>query len=236
MQWVLSPKYFNFPLPISLTMIHMGFSGAVAFFLVRVFKVCYAIFCVVLYFGNMLLFPDLWSILIWLPLIFNVAWPQSCWIQWMLLCSLLEFRLWSWLHLGTSVMFSLLQCYVTFNYSFFSFFLVGWISMMWFFKHFFTCIYSRWCQCSLSLGCGPSLHLHKPSSVLDWAFTAFNRCFQWFDHFYNLAIWMVLPTYLNLYSFSLYCRLSLLLKWHLKCECLWVEAFLSLLSFDQLIS
>ncbi|KAH1216496.1 putative sugar phosphate/phosphate translocator [Glycine max] len=38
-KWVLSPKYFNFPLPISLTMIHMGFSGAVAFFLVRVFKV-----------------------------------------------------------------------------------------------------------------------------------------------------------------------------------------------------
>ena len=69
----LSPKYFNFPLPITLTMIHMGFSGAVTFFLVRVFKVCYAIFCVVLYFGNMLLFPDLWSILIWLPLIFNVA-------------------------------------------------------------------------------------------------------------------------------------------------------------------
>ncbi|XP_048320905.1 probable sugar phosphate/phosphate translocator At3g17430 isoform X1 [Ziziphus jujuba] len=38
-KWVLSPKYFNFPLPISLTMIHMGFSGVVAFFLVRVFKV-----------------------------------------------------------------------------------------------------------------------------------------------------------------------------------------------------
>ncbi|KAK4744571.1 hypothetical protein SAY87_010883 [Trapa incisa] len=38
-KWVLSPKYFNFPLPITLTMIHMGFSGAVAFFLVRVFKV-----------------------------------------------------------------------------------------------------------------------------------------------------------------------------------------------------
>ena len=36
---MLSPKYFNFPLPITLTMIHMGFSGAVAFFLVRVFKV-----------------------------------------------------------------------------------------------------------------------------------------------------------------------------------------------------
>ncbi|KAL7178415.1 hypothetical protein ACSBR2_031540 [Camellia fascicularis] len=37
--WVLSPKYFNFPFPITLTMIHMGFSGVVAFFLVRVFKV-----------------------------------------------------------------------------------------------------------------------------------------------------------------------------------------------------
>ncbi|KAL4560087.1 hypothetical protein LXL04_032235 [Taraxacum kok-saghyz] len=36
--WVLSPKYFNFPFPITLTMIHMGFSGAVAFLLVRVFK------------------------------------------------------------------------------------------------------------------------------------------------------------------------------------------------------
>lgn len=39
LQWVLSPKYFNFPFPITLTMIHMGFSGAVAFLLVRVFKV-----------------------------------------------------------------------------------------------------------------------------------------------------------------------------------------------------
>ncbi|KAL5982943.1 hypothetical protein ACLOJK_017023 [Asimina triloba] len=37
--WVLSPKYFNFPLPITLTMIHMAFSGGVAFFLVRVFKI-----------------------------------------------------------------------------------------------------------------------------------------------------------------------------------------------------
>ncbi|KAB1213760.1 hypothetical protein CJ030_MR5G021892 [Morella rubra] len=37
-KWVLSPKYFNFPFPITLTMIHMGFSGTVAFFLVRVFK------------------------------------------------------------------------------------------------------------------------------------------------------------------------------------------------------
>ncbi|KAL7145649.1 hypothetical protein ABFS83_07G100200 [Erythranthe nasuta] len=39
LQWVLSPKYFNFPFPITLTMIHMGFSGLVAFFLIRVFKV-----------------------------------------------------------------------------------------------------------------------------------------------------------------------------------------------------
>ncbi|XP_042490752.1 probable sugar phosphate/phosphate translocator At3g17430 isoform X1 [Macadamia integrifolia] len=38
-KWVLSPKYFNFPFPITLTMIHMGFSGVVAFSLVRVFKV-----------------------------------------------------------------------------------------------------------------------------------------------------------------------------------------------------
>ncbi|KAI9194024.1 hypothetical protein LWI28_002472 [Acer negundo] len=38
-KWVLSHKYFNFPFPITLTMIHMGFSGLVAFFLVRVFKV-----------------------------------------------------------------------------------------------------------------------------------------------------------------------------------------------------
>ncbi|URE00484.1 Triose-phosphate Transporter family [Musa troglodytarum] len=38
-KWVLSPKHFKFPLPITLTMIHMGFSGVVAFFLVRVFKV-----------------------------------------------------------------------------------------------------------------------------------------------------------------------------------------------------
>ncbi|XP_051117050.1 probable sugar phosphate/phosphate translocator At3g17430 [Andrographis paniculata] len=37
-KWVLSPKYFNFPFPITLTMIHMGFSGLVAFFLIRVFK------------------------------------------------------------------------------------------------------------------------------------------------------------------------------------------------------
>ncbi|KAK1387392.1 putative sugar phosphate/phosphate translocator [Heracleum sosnowskyi] len=38
-KWVLSPKYFNFPFPITLTMIHMGFSGAVAFILIRVLKV-----------------------------------------------------------------------------------------------------------------------------------------------------------------------------------------------------
>ncbi|CAN0855132.1 Probable sugar phosphate/phosphate translocator At3g17430 [Linum grandiflorum] len=38
-KWVLSPKYFNFPFPITLTMIHMAFSGLVSFFLVRVFKV-----------------------------------------------------------------------------------------------------------------------------------------------------------------------------------------------------
>ncbi|KAL5712356.1 hypothetical protein ACHQM5_014542 [Ranunculus cassubicifolius] len=38
-KWVLSPKYFNFSFPITLTMIHMGFSGAVAFLLIRVFKV-----------------------------------------------------------------------------------------------------------------------------------------------------------------------------------------------------
>lgn len=37
-KWVLSVKYFNFPFPITLTMIHMGFSGVVAFFLVHVFK------------------------------------------------------------------------------------------------------------------------------------------------------------------------------------------------------
>ncbi|XP_078427391.1 putative sugar phosphate/phosphate translocator At3g17430 [Wolffia australiana] len=38
-KWVLSPRYFNFPYPITLTMIHMGFSGAVAVLLIRVFKV-----------------------------------------------------------------------------------------------------------------------------------------------------------------------------------------------------
>lgn len=38
-KWVLSTQYFNFPYPIMLSMIHMGFCGAVAFFLVRVLKV-----------------------------------------------------------------------------------------------------------------------------------------------------------------------------------------------------
>ncbi|GAA0160924.1 secondary carrier transporter [Lithospermum erythrorhizon] len=68
-KWVLSPKYFNFPLPITLTMIHMGFLGLVAFLLIRVFKVvkpvkmtfeiyltCVvpisAFFCSSLWFGN----------------------------------------------------------------------------------------------------------------------------------------------------------------------------------------
>ncbi|KAK4383302.1 putative sugar phosphate/phosphate translocator [Sesamum angolense] len=57
-KWVLSPKYFNFPFPITLTMIHMGFSGAVAFFLIRVFKICdlcypiSAFFASSLWFGN----------------------------------------------------------------------------------------------------------------------------------------------------------------------------------------
>jgi len=39
LQWVLSTLYFNFPFPITLTMIHMAFSGGVAFFLIRVLKV-----------------------------------------------------------------------------------------------------------------------------------------------------------------------------------------------------
>ncbi|KAL5561089.1 hypothetical protein UlMin_030836 [Ulmus minor] len=38
-KWFLSARYFNFPYPITLTMIHMGFSGAVAFFLIRILKV-----------------------------------------------------------------------------------------------------------------------------------------------------------------------------------------------------
>ncbi|CAJ1873733.1 unnamed protein product [Sphenostylis stenocarpa] len=39
LQWLLSTLYFNFPFPITLTMIHMAFSGGVAFLLVRVLKV-----------------------------------------------------------------------------------------------------------------------------------------------------------------------------------------------------
>jgi hypothetical protein len=38
-KWVLSTKHYGFPYPITLTMIHMAFSGSVAFILVRVFKV-----------------------------------------------------------------------------------------------------------------------------------------------------------------------------------------------------
>ncbi|KAL5795813.1 hypothetical protein ACOSQ2_000633 [Xanthoceras sorbifolium] len=38
-KWILSPSHLNFPYPITLTMIHMGFSAVVAFFLIRVFKV-----------------------------------------------------------------------------------------------------------------------------------------------------------------------------------------------------
>lgn len=38
-KWFLSTRHFNFPYPITLTMIHMGFSAAVAFFLIRVAKV-----------------------------------------------------------------------------------------------------------------------------------------------------------------------------------------------------
>ncbi|KAI0498266.1 hypothetical protein KFK09_021507 [Dendrobium nobile] len=38
-KWVLSPKHFKFPFPITLTMIHMGFSAFVAVILVRVFKI-----------------------------------------------------------------------------------------------------------------------------------------------------------------------------------------------------
>ncbi|KAG6699896.1 hypothetical protein I3842_08G084800 [Carya illinoinensis] len=51
-KWVLSTKYFNFPYPITLTMIHMGFSGAVAFFLIRVFKVVSPIQMTFKMFGN----------------------------------------------------------------------------------------------------------------------------------------------------------------------------------------
>ncbi|MED6146247.1 hypothetical protein PIB30_032747 [Stylosanthes scabra] len=39
--WLLSTLYFNFPFPITLTMIHMAFSGSVAFLLIRVLKICY---------------------------------------------------------------------------------------------------------------------------------------------------------------------------------------------------
>ncbi|KAJ7517628.1 hypothetical protein O6H91_21G032200 [Diphasiastrum complanatum] len=38
-KWVLSTKHFGFPFPITLTMLHMGFSGSVAFILVRILKV-----------------------------------------------------------------------------------------------------------------------------------------------------------------------------------------------------
>ncbi|KAK3011945.1 hypothetical protein RJ639_012527, partial [Escallonia herrerae] len=51
-KWVLSPKYFNFPLPITLTMIHMGFSGVVTFFLIRVFKVVSPVKMTLRMFGN----------------------------------------------------------------------------------------------------------------------------------------------------------------------------------------
>ncbi|RDY11473.1 putative sugar phosphate/phosphate translocator, partial [Mucuna pruriens] len=42
--WVLSTLYFNFPFPITLTMIHMAFSGAVAFMLIRVLKLLRCVF------------------------------------------------------------------------------------------------------------------------------------------------------------------------------------------------
>lgn len=38
-KWVLSDKLYGFHYPVSLTMMHMGFSGVVAFILVRIFKV-----------------------------------------------------------------------------------------------------------------------------------------------------------------------------------------------------
>lgn len=38
-KWVLSPKYFKFPFPITLTMIHMGFSAFVSVILVRALKI-----------------------------------------------------------------------------------------------------------------------------------------------------------------------------------------------------
>ncbi|RYR01916.1 hypothetical protein Ahy_B06g080778 [Arachis hypogaea] len=37
--WLLSTLHFNFPFPITLTMIHMAFSGSVSFLLIRVLKV-----------------------------------------------------------------------------------------------------------------------------------------------------------------------------------------------------
>ena len=39
LQWVLSDRLYGFHYPISLTMMHMGFSAVVAFILVRIFKV-----------------------------------------------------------------------------------------------------------------------------------------------------------------------------------------------------
>jgi hypothetical protein len=39
LQWVLSDELYGFHYPISLTMMHMGFSGVVAVILVRIFKV-----------------------------------------------------------------------------------------------------------------------------------------------------------------------------------------------------
>nr|XP_025603898.1 probable sugar phosphate/phosphate translocator At3g17430 isoform X1 [Arachis hypogaea] len=38
-KWLLSTLHFNFPFPITLTMIHMAFSGSVSFLLIRVLKV-----------------------------------------------------------------------------------------------------------------------------------------------------------------------------------------------------
>lgn len=38
-QWVLSPDYFNFPYPITLTTCHMLFSTALCFLVFHVFKV-----------------------------------------------------------------------------------------------------------------------------------------------------------------------------------------------------
>ncbi|KAL3621635.1 hypothetical protein CASFOL_036547 [Castilleja foliolosa] len=53
-KWVLSPEYFNFPFPITLAIIHMAFSGMVAFFLIRVFKVVSPVKMTfeILWFGN----------------------------------------------------------------------------------------------------------------------------------------------------------------------------------------